>query len=102
MLAKIFCWCSHLDDSRFIDELMSKNVSFVRIVRDPKTDNSKGFAFVAFKENAAIPLALQLDGSIFKSRPLRVKRVQKKSKTRSHQHSLRNIAKQRTGHMLRT
>ncbi|VDO13808.1 unnamed protein product [Brugia timori] len=78
----------------------SKNVSFVRIVRDPKTDNSKGFAFVAFKENAAIPLALQLDGSIFKSRPLRVKRVQ--SKTRSHQHSLRNIAKQRTDHMLRT
>uniref|UniRef100_A0A0N4SX85 RRM domain-containing protein n=1 Tax=Brugia pahangi TaxID=6280 RepID=A0A0N4SX85_BRUPA len=58
----------------------SKNVFFVRIVRDPKTDNSKGFAFVAFKENAAIPLALQLDGSIFKSRPLRVKRVQKKSK----------------------
>ncbi|VBB30067.1 unnamed protein product [Acanthocheilonema viteae] len=42
--------------------------------------DGKGFAFVAFKESEAVPLVLQLDGSIFKKRSLRVKRVQKKNK----------------------
>uniref|UniRef100_A0A0R3S488 RNA-binding protein 34 n=1 Tax=Elaeophora elaphi TaxID=1147741 RepID=A0A0R3S488_9BILA len=76
------------------------NVSFVRIVRDSRTGNGKGFAFVAFKESEAVPLALQLDGSIFKKRPLRVKRVLKKNKIRSQiQHSMRTVAKRRICHM---
>uniref|UniRef100_A0A1I7VYS7 RNA-binding protein 34 n=1 Tax=Loa loa TaxID=7209 RepID=A0A1I7VYS7_LOALO len=80
---------------------MSGNVSFVRIVRDSRTGNSKGFAFVAFKDSAAVPLALQLDGSIFKRRPLRTKRVQKKNKVKSqtYQRSLRTVTKQLTGQM---
>uniref|UniRef100_A0A1I8EQQ4 RRM domain-containing protein n=1 Tax=Wuchereria bancrofti TaxID=6293 RepID=A0A1I8EQQ4_WUCBA len=40
--------------------LKRQNVSFVRIVREPKTGNSKGFAFMAFKESAVVPLALHL------------------------------------------
>lgn len=63
-----------------MDEFQAGDVSFVRIVRDSRTGNGKGFAFVAFKESGAVPTALQLDGSIFKRRPLRVKRVQKKNK----------------------
>uniref|UniRef100_A0A915PMG0 RRM domain-containing protein n=1 Tax=Setaria digitata TaxID=48799 RepID=A0A915PMG0_9BILA len=58
----------------------SGNVSFVRIVRDSKTGVGKGFAFVAFKESGAVLLALQLNGSMFKGRRLRVTRVQKNNK----------------------
>uniref|UniRef100_A0A8R1TU36 RRM domain-containing protein n=1 Tax=Onchocerca volvulus TaxID=6282 RepID=A0A8R1TU36_ONCVO len=86
----------------------SGNVSFVRIVRDSKTGSGKGFAFVAFKESEAVQFALQLDGSIFKRRRLRVKRVQKKNKvgytaaqirSETYQHSVRAVSTQRTRHM---
>lgn len=52
----------------------------MRIVRDPKTGSGKGFAFVAFKEAAAVPVALHLDQSTFRNRQLRVTSVQKKNK----------------------
>ncbi|OZC08049.1 hypothetical protein X798_04941 [Onchocerca flexuosa] len=79
----------------------SGNVSFARIVRDSKTGSGKGFAFVAFKESEAVQFALQLDGSIFKKRRLRVKRVQKKNKIRSetYQHSRRTVSTQLNRHM---
>ncbi|EJW80353.1 hypothetical protein WUBG_08736, partial [Wuchereria bancrofti] len=48
-------------DAKSIEAALAfQNVSFVRIVREPKTGNSKGFAFMAFKESAVVPLALHL------------------------------------------
>lgn len=71
----------------------SGDVSFVRIVRDPRSGIGKGFAFVAFNDSASIPLSLKMDGAEFRGRPLRVTRVQKKKK-RAKEHSSQGPSRQ--------
>lgn len=54
-------------------------VEAVRVVRDPKTNIGKGFAFVLFTSKAAARAALSLDGTPLNDRPMRVTRVTKGS-----------------------
>lgn len=56
-------------------------VDYVRIVRDRSTGLGKGFGFVVFKERASVKAALELNETNFKGRSLRVKRVDKETKT---------------------
>ncbi|KAJ1956182.1 Nucleolar protein 12 [Dipsacomyces acuminosporus] len=51
----------------------------VRIVRDPKTNIGKGFAYVQFTDRAAVTLAVKLHDSELNSRKLRVKRASEKA-----------------------
>lgn len=52
-------------------------ISYVRVVRDKENGLGKGFGYVAFKDKAAIELALQLAGTECEGRPLRVSRCAK-------------------------
>ncbi|PJF19362.1 hypothetical protein PSACC_00877 [Paramicrosporidium saccamoebae] len=52
-------------------------ISYVRVIRDKETGLGKGFGYVAFKEKAAVELAVQLNGSICEGRPLRVSKCAK-------------------------
>ncbi|PIA18667.1 RNA-binding domain-containing protein, partial [Coemansia reversa NRRL 1564] len=49
-------------------------VENVRIIRDPKTNLGKGFAYVQFTERAPVSLALKLHGADIGGRKLRVQR----------------------------
>ena len=40
----------------------------------------KGIAFVGFKDSAAIPIAIKMDGSTFKKRELHVRKIEKRNK----------------------
>ncbi|KAH7725572.1 RNA recognition domain-containing protein [Aphelenchoides avenae] len=53
-------------------------VDSVRITRDKRTGQGKGFAYVAFSESSIVPLALNMNGSQFLGRELRVSKVHKK------------------------
>jgi RNA recognition motif-containing protein len=52
-------------------------ILYVRVIRDKETGLGKGFGYVAFKEKAAVELAVQLNGSICEGRPLRVSKCAK-------------------------
>ncbi|KHN71602.1 RNA-binding protein 34 [Toxocara canis] len=69
------------------------DVNLVRIVRDRNTGIGKGFAFVSFKDSAAVPIALKMDGSSFEGRQLRVTRIQKKNKRVVGSEAIRNNTK---------
>ncbi|KAJ2804209.1 Nucleolar protein 12 [Coemansia guatemalensis] len=53
-------------------------VENVRIIRDPKTNLGKGFAYVQFTERAPVSLALKLHGTDIGGRKLRVQRASDK------------------------
>lgn len=53
-------------------------VQSVRIIRDKSTGQGKGFAYVSFVETSVLPVGLNLDGSEFMGRKLRVSKVAKK------------------------
>lgn len=55
-------------------------IEYVRIVRDATTNVGKGFAYVQFKDPAAVDLALMMDGADFNGRRLRVSRAAVKTK----------------------
>lgn len=59
-------------------------IEYVRIVRDNKTNFGKGFAYVQFKDTAAMPAALLLNDQDFNGRKLRV--------THSKQHTSKPTA----------
>lgn len=59
----------------------------IRIVRDMKTGIGKGFAYVTFESVDAVELALNLNGTPLKDRPLRVSRVIRKKKFGVHRRS---------------
>lgn len=52
-------------------------VAYVRVIRDRETGLGKGFGYVAFRERAAVELALQLNGSDCEGRPIRIKKCAK-------------------------
>lgn len=54
------------------------SIEFVRVIRDNKTGIGKGFGYVQFKSNDAVPLALRLNGSSLNEREIRVMRCVKK------------------------
>jgi len=49
-------------------------IANVRLIRDKKVNVGKGFGYVLFKERSSVPLALQLNGTEFGGRLLRVTR----------------------------
>lgn len=51
-------------------------IESVRIVRDKKTSMGKGFGYVNFTTTDAVELAMKLDGTLIKDRPVRIKRIQ--------------------------
>lgn len=53
-------------------------IANVRIIRDPATSFGKGFAYVEFKERAAVSLALKLNGTPCGERKLRISRCMSK------------------------
>jgi len=63
------------------------DIENVRVVRDTQYSMGKGFAFISFKNKESLTSALELDGSIFNERPLRVmpssKGEQRKKKERN-------------------
>jgi len=59
-------------------------ITKVRIVRDPKTLLGKGFAYVTFTDCDAVSNAMELNGSKFLKRDLRVTRCSKKPSPRHH------------------
>ena len=52
------------------------DIEAVRVVRDTKTGLGKGFAFVLFKTNDSVILALEMNQKEFKGRELRVSRAE--------------------------
>lgn len=56
------------------------SVNYVRIVRDSSTGLGKGFGFVVFDERASVKKALELNGTQFKGRELRIKKVDEEMK----------------------
>lgn len=52
-------------------------ILYVRIIRDSTTGLAKGFGYVAFKEKAAVELALQLNGADCDGRPMRISKCAK-------------------------
>lgn len=52
-------------------------VASVRIVRDKKTSQGKGFAYVAFKERSNVKMALMMDGTEVGGRKIRVQKCLK-------------------------
>lgn len=55
-------------------------INYVRIVRDSGTGLGKGFGYVVFNDRASVKAALSLDGTNFKGRQLRVKKVENNHK----------------------
>ncbi|XP_044731179.1 RNA-binding protein 34 [Chrysoperla carnea] len=53
-------------------------IESVKIIRDQKTNLSKGMGYVNFKSTDGVELALKMDEVNIKDRPLRIKRVQVK------------------------
>ncbi|VDM43505.1 unnamed protein product [Toxocara canis] len=76
-----------------VKQKLCGDVNLVRIVRDRNTGIGKGFAFVSFKDSAAVPIALKMDGSSFEGRQLRVTRIQKKNKRVVGSEAIRNNTK---------
>lgn len=50
----------------------------VRIIHDKTSGLGKGIAFVTFKDVSSVPLALNLNGTKFKGRDIRITKVAKK------------------------
>lgn len=69
---------------RYFNEVSNNDVEAVRIVRDPKTNFGKGFAFVQFKDTLSVNKALLENGKPIregeKERKLRVTRASAKAK----------------------
>lgn len=52
-------------------------VSSVRVIRDKKTGQGKGFAYVAFKDRATVKMGLLMDGTDIGGRKIRVQKCAK-------------------------
>lgn len=69
---------------RYFNDVSNNDVEAVRIVRDPKTNFGKGFAFVQFKDTLSVNKALLENGKPLregeKERKLRITRASAKAK----------------------
>jgi nucleolar protein 12 len=61
-----------LMDGEDLNESEGCAISGIRIVRDKETQKCKGFGYVTVRDATLVPLALQLHGSIYLKRDLRV------------------------------
>ncbi|XP_031774158.1 RNA-binding protein 34-like isoform X2 [Apis florea] len=86
----------NIDDNTIIKHFKQcGEIESVRVVRDNKTGVGKGFGYVNFKNEDAVTLALELDGTTISNREVRVKPVidqykKKKDKYRKRSHSSEN------------
>ncbi|PBC33872.1 RNA-binding protein [Apis cerana cerana] len=86
----------NIDDNTIIKHFKQcGEIESVRVVRDNKTGVGKGFGYVNFKNEDAVTLALELDGTTISNREVRVKPVidqykKKKDKYRKRSHSTEN------------
>lgn len=77
--------------SHFADHLGGhETIVNVRIVRDRETHTAIGVAYVLLSDKALLAAALELDGSVYGSRPLRVKTCGKRTKRDNKNQSLSN------------
>lgn len=65
------------------------DVEGVRLVRDPETQQGKGFGFVLLKDKASVAAALRLNGTSFQGRKIRVTTCGKRVKVRSNDSATR-------------
>ena len=61
-----------LIDGEDLNESEGSAISGIRIVRDKETQNCKGFGYVTVRDATLVPLALQLHGTMYLKRELRV------------------------------
>ncbi|XP_006623932.1 RNA-binding protein 34-like isoform X1 [Apis dorsata] len=86
----------NIDDNTIVKHFKQcGEIESVRVVRDNKTGVGKGFGYVNFKNEDAVTLALELDGTTISNREVRVKPVidqykKKKDKYRKRSHSTEN------------
>ncbi|KAG9433839.1 RNA-binding protein 34 [Apis mellifera carnica] len=86
----------NIDDNTIIKHFKQcGEIESVRVIRDNKTGVGKGFGYVNFKNEDAVTLALELDGTTISNREVRVKPVvdqykKKKDKYRKRSHSTEN------------
>lgn len=65
-------FATHLSAGEDLNEREGSAVSGVRLVRDKDTQNCKGIGYVLLRDATLVPLALQLHGTTYKKRELRV------------------------------
>jgi nucleolar protein 12 len=86
----------NIEDEALWEHLSScGTIESVRIIRDSKTQQGKGFGYIQFQQRASVELALQLNGIILfdpkKLRSLLKKKLKSKVPTRSsHVSKMRN------------
>mmetsp|Transcript_43853 Transcript_43853/g.93265 ORF Transcript_43853/g.93265 Transcript_43853/m.93265 type:complete len:417 (+) Transcript_43853:77-1327(+) len=61
-----------LSEGEDLNEREGSSVSGVRIIRDKETQKCKGFGYVTLRDATLVPLALQLHGTAYMKRELRV------------------------------
>uniref|UniRef100_A0A0N5AAS8 RRM domain-containing protein n=1 Tax=Syphacia muris TaxID=451379 RepID=A0A0N5AAS8_9BILA len=79
---KTTVFVGNLPHDVYEEDLSAGQVAFVRIVRDQKAGVGKGFGFVGFSSETSVPLALKLNGSLFKQREIRKNKKLRKEEKR--------------------
>jgi len=62
----------HVSDGEDLNESEGSAISGVRIIRDKETQQCKGFGYVTLRDATLVPAALQLHGSTYMKREVRV------------------------------
>eukprot|EP00566_Odontella_aurita_P010872 CAMPEP_0113575852 /NCGR_PEP_ID=MMETSP0015_2-20120614/27938_1 /TAXON_ID=2838 /ORGANISM="Odontella" /LENGTH=408 /DNA_ID=CAMNT_0000479157 /DNA_START=176 /DNA_END=1398 /DNA_ORIENTATION=+ /assembly_acc=CAM_ASM_000160 len=68
------------DETTLRDHFSAVDVTGVRIVRDPSTQQCKGFGYVLLKERSDVPAALEMHGTKYMRKELRVSVCGKRTK----------------------